>query len=194
VAVALLVVVVGYLVGMLPTALLVGRRLGRDPRREGSGNPGASNVYRTMGRAPAAVVLAGDVLKGAAAAGAGWALGGHTVGLLGGAAAVVGHTCPVLRRGGKGVATCAGMLAVLFPWAAAAAVAGWVVVARLARRPSIASLAVAVGFPAGIALAGVPGVELGLLVAVGALVVLRHRDNIARLRRGDEHPIQAARP
>src|SRR5436305_11412567 len=111
----LLIVVVGYALGTLPTAVLVGRRSGHDPTHEGSGNPGASNVYRTVGRRAAAVVLAGDLLKGAAAAGLGWALAGHTVGVATGAAAVVGHVVPPWRRGGKGVATSAGMVLVLFP-------------------------------------------------------------------------------
>ena len=110
-----LTVVVGYLLGTLPTALLVGKRAGVDPRRAGSGNPGASNVYRTVGRRAASIVLGVDVVKGAAAAGLGWGLGGHTLGLVAGAAAVVGHSFPIGRRGGKGVATCAGMLVVLIP-------------------------------------------------------------------------------
>jgi glycerol-3-phosphate acyltransferase PlsY len=194
VAVAVALVVVGYLLGTVPTALVVGRRLGHDPRLEGSGNPGASNVYRTMGRGPAAVVLAVDLVKGAVAAGLGWALGGHLVGVLAGAGAVVGHAYPLYRRGGKGVATAAGMLAVLYPLAAVASVVGWVAVAVVGRRPSLASLALAVGAPIGLAVTGVAGVELGTLAAVALLVVLRHGDNIRRLVHGVEGPIQAAQP
>jgi glycerol-3-phosphate acyltransferase PlsY len=187
-------VVVGYLLGTLPTALLVGGRLGIDPRRSGSGNPGASNVYRTMGRVPAAIVLGGDLVKGAAAAGVGWGLGGHTVGLATGIAAVVGHSFPFRRRGGKGVATCAGTLLVTFPVVAIVAASGWVLVARLGRRPSVASLALAVGLPVAVALTGAPGIEAALLVFVAAVVIVRHADNIRRLVHGTEAPIQVARP
>ena len=187
-------VVVGYLLGTLPTAVAVGARLGVDPRRSGSGNPGASNAYRTMGRIPAAVVLGGDLVKGAVATGAGWALGGHTVALAAGVAAVVGHTFPVRGRGGKGVATCAGMLLVAFPLAALAAALGWVLLAVVARRPSVASLALAVGLPLGVAVAGAPGVEVALLALAAAVVVVRHADNIRRLVHGTEAPIRVARP
>ena len=99
-----------YLLGTFPTAILVGRREGRDPTSEGSGNPGASNALRTMGRRAAALVLIGDVGKGAAAAAAGAAVGGRAVGVGCALAAVVGHVAPVTRRfrGGKGVATLTG--------------------------------------------------------------------------------------
>jgi glycerol-3-phosphate acyltransferase PlsY len=194
VVVRVLTVVVGYFLGTVPTALLVGRRAGIDPRRSGSGNPGASNVYRTVGRRAAAVVLGGDVVKGAVAAGLGWALGGHTLGLVAGGAAVVGHSFPVGRRGGKGVATCAGMLLVVFPVAAAGAALGWIAVARVAHRPSVASIVLAAGLPAGLVLAGAPGAEVALLAAVAALVVLRHAGNIRRLVRGAELPIEVAGP
>jgi glycerol-3-phosphate acyltransferase PlsY len=187
-------VVVGFLLGTLPTAVLVGGRLGVDPHRSGSGNPGASNAYRTMGRVPAAIVLGGDLVKGAAAAGIGWGLGGHTVGLAAGVAAVVGHSFPPRRRGGKGVATCAGTLLVTFPVVAATAALGWILVARVARRPSVASLALAIGLPVAVAVAGAPGAEVALLVVAAAVVIVRHVDNIRRLVRGTEAPIQVARP
>jgi glycerol-3-phosphate acyltransferase PlsY len=189
-----LTVVVGYLLGTVPTARLVGQRAGVDPRRAGSGNPGASNVYRTVGRRAAAIVAGVDVVKGAAAAGLGWGLGSHTLGLVAGGAAVVGHSFPIGRRGGKGVATCAGMLGVLFPVAAAAAALGWIAVARVARRPSVASIVLAVGLPAGLALAGVPGAEVAVFAAVATLVVLRHAGNIRRLLQGTELPIKVAGP
>jgi glycerol-3-phosphate acyltransferase PlsY len=194
VALALVAVVVGYVLGMVPSALLVGRHLGVDPRAQGSGNPGASNVYRTMGRGPAAVVLGIDLAKGAVAAGAGWAAGGHTVGVAAGAAAVLGHSFPIGRRGGKGAATSAGMLFVLFPVVAFVLALGWALVARVVRRPSVASLVLAVAVPSSAAFVGAPGVEVALLAAVGAVVVLRHVDNIRRLVRGTEAPIEAARP
>jgi acyl phosphate:glycerol-3-phosphate acyltransferase len=196
VLVALLTAVAGYLLGTLPTAVVVSRSAGHDPTREGSGNPGASNVFRTAGRRAGALVLVGDMLKGAAAAGLGWVVAGHTVGVVCGAAAVLGHVAPVwrIRHGGKGVATLAGAVLVLFPVHGVVAVAGWVLVARVARRPSVASLLLAVALPASIAVTGAPGVELAILVGLTAVVVARHTANIARLLHGDERPLRAEQP
>ena len=104
---AWLLVVPAYLLGTFPTAIVVGRRVGRDPTAEGSGNPGASNTFRTMGRRAGATVLVGDVAKGALAAALGLLSGNRAVGVAGGLAAVLGHVAPATRRfrGGKGVAT-----------------------------------------------------------------------------------------
>lgn len=193
--VAVLVVVAGYLIGTLPTAVVVGRYTGHDPLREGSHNPGAANVFRTSGRVAGGVVLGVDVLKGAAAAGLGWAVDGHTLAAAAGAAAVVGHVLPFNRprHGGKGVATCAGMILVLYPVVGAAAVVVWAVAARLTRRPSVASLLAAVGIPIGVAITGERGVEVGVVVALAAVVVLRHHANIARLAHGTERAVDAGR-
>jgi glycerol-3-phosphate acyltransferase PlsY len=193
VVVAALAVAVGYVLGTLPTAVIVGRHAGHDPLQEGSHNPGATNVYRTAGRRAGAVVLAGDVLKGAVAAGLGWAAAGHLTGTLTGAAAVVGHIFPLRRplHGGKGVATCAGMILVLFPVVGAAAAVLWIALARLSRRPSVASLALAVGIPVGVAVSGARGVEVAVVIALAVIVVLRHHANIARLAHGTERAVDA---
>jgi glycerol-3-phosphate acyltransferase PlsY len=188
---AWLLVVPAYLLGTFPTAILVGRREGRDPTSEGSGNPGASNTLRTMGRRAAAIVLAGDVAKGALAAAAGLATGHRGVGVACGLAAVLGHVAPVTRgfRGGKGVATGAGMAAVLLPGVALALAVVWLVVVRLMGAASAGSVAVAVGLPVGAALVGRPTAEVAAFAACGALVIVRHRDNLDRLRRGEEHAL-----
>ena len=193
---ALLVVVAGYLIGTVPTAQLVGRRTGHDPLREGSLNPGATNVFRTSGRGAGAIVLAVDLLKGAVAAGLGWAVGGHVLGAIAGAAAVAGHVFPYnrLRHGGKGVATCAGLVLVLYPFVGIAAAALWAIVARLSRRPSIASLVAAVAIPVGVAVSGERGIEVAVIVLLAVIVVLRHHANIARLARGTERPVDAGQP
>ena len=187
-----LAVAVGYLLGTAPTAALVGRRFGRDPTREGSGNPGASNVYRTAGAKAGALVFAGDALKGVAATVLGLLAGDRTLALVCGAAAVVGHVFPVTRRfrGGKGVATAVGMLAVLFPIVAAAGAVAWAAIAKLTRKASLASVVLAVGLPVGVALSDRPPVEVGIVVAVAALVVARHAGNIERLVRGDERSLR----
>jgi acyl phosphate:glycerol-3-phosphate acyltransferase len=181
-------VVAAYMVGTFPTALLVAGRRGVDPMRAGSGNPGATNVLRTAGRQAGAVTLAGDVAKGALAAGFGWALGGHGLGVACGVAAVVGHVLPATRRfrGGKGVATGAGMAAVLFPLALAVAAAGFAVVVGVSRTVSLASVVATALLPAAVGLLGAPGREVAALAVASALIIARHRENLVRLARGTE--------
>ena len=190
---AVLVVVAGYVLGTLPTAVVVGRHAGHDPLAEGSQNPGATNVYRTSGRRAGTLVLVGDLLKGAVAAALGWVVGGDVLGVAAGAAAVLGHVLPITRprHGGKGVATCAGMILVLFPVVGIVAAVVWAALARLTHRPSVASLAVAAGIPAGVAATGGRGVEVVIVVALAVGVVLRHHGNIARLAQGTERPVDA---
>jgi acyl phosphate:glycerol-3-phosphate acyltransferase len=191
--VEVLVVVLGYLLGTLPTAQVVGRRVGRDPTREGSGNPGASNVYRTAGAKAGALVFAGDFVKGVVATGAGLAVGDRVLGLACGAAAVAGHVAPVTRRlrGGKGVATAFGMVVVLFPALAVGAAVVWAAIAKLSGTASVASLVVAIGLPLGVLALGRPAPEVTGVAVVAVLVVARHAGNIARLARGDERSLRA---
>ena len=185
-------VVPAYLLGTFPTAILVGRRMGSDPTAEGSGNPGASNTMRNLGRRAGAVVLAGDLGKGVVAALVGLATGNRAIGVGCGLAAVVGHVFPVTRRfrGGKGVATAAGVVAVLLPLASVGLVVLWVVVARWSGVASLASLVVAAAAPLAAAATGRPAGEVAAFAACAALVVLRHRDNIGRLRRGEERSLR----
>ena len=192
---AWLLVIPAYLLGTFPTALLVGRREGRDPTREGSGNPGASNTFRTMGRRAGAIVLAGDVAKGVLAAGLGLATGNRAVGVACGLAAVVGHVFPLTRRfrGGKGVATGAGMAVVLLPGVTIVLAVVWVVTVKVLRAASAGSVAVAVGFPLGAWLVGRPPGEVVAFAAGSLLIVGRHRDNLDRLRRGEEHSLTVDR-
>lgn len=184
-------VVVGYVLGTLPFAHAVGARLGVDPATAGSGNPGASNVYRTAGRKAGAAVLVGDLLKGAAAAGIGLALGGRELALVCGLAAVLGHVFPVTRRlqGGKGVATTCGVVAVLFPFHALVAGVVWLLIAAVWKLASLASIVAIGGLVIGIAATGAPTHELVVVVLLGAIVLVRHRTNIARLAKGDERPL-----
>jgi glycerol-3-phosphate acyltransferase PlsY len=187
-----LLVVGAYALGTFPTAAVVARRRGHDPTREGSGNPGASNVYRTAGRRAGALVLVGDVLKGVAATGAGLAVGPRGLGVAYGLAAVVGHVLPLTRlgRGGKGVATAAGMAAVLHPVPSAVLGLVWLVLARVSGTASVASLAIAVGLPVAAAVGGARWPEVVALAACAALIVWRHRANIARLIGGHERSLR----
>jgi glycerol-3-phosphate acyltransferase PlsY len=198
---AILCALGGYLAGSIPFAVLVSRAMGLpDPRSYGSGNIGATNVLRSGSRAAALLTLAGDAAKGWAAVLVARALG-LPVEMLAivGFAAMVGHVFPVwLRfRGGKGVATAAGVL-IAFDWRVALAVlVVWLAVAAVTRYSSLASIAAAVAGPfVAWWLAGT-GPVLAAVAGMSALIVLRHRTNIAKLARGEESRIgdkKAARP
>ncbi len=194
---AVLAVVGSYLLGSVDFAVIVARSRGVDIHQVGSGNPGASNVLRTLGRGPAAMVLVGDALKGVMAAMIGWIAAGDeilpnsSVALAAGLAAVLGHCYPLYHRfrGGKGVATTAGVLTFVVPVAALVLAAVWVVVVRLTRVASIGSLTV-------VALAvplawwrGLRPPSVWWLVAILALVVFRHRGNIRRMISGSERKV-----
>lgn len=190
-----MLVVPAYLLGTLPTAILVGREAGHDPTREGSGNPGASNTFRTMGRRAGVTVLVGDLAKGAVAAGIGLASGDRSLGVACGLAAVLGHVAPATRRfrGGKGVATGAGMAAVLLPLPSVGLAVLWLATVKVVGVASAGSLAVAVGLPVAAAVVGRPAGEVAAFAACGVLVVVRHLGNLGRLRRGEE-PTLAPEP
>lgn len=179
---------VAYLLGTFPTAELVARRQGHDVRREGSGNPGATNVARLVGAKAFVFVLVVDVAKGALAAGVGLGVGGRPGAYVLGASALVGHMFPVWRRfkGGKGVATAAGVMLVVAPLIAVALGVVWVVLAVLVHKASVASMVVAVAFPVAAALTGRPPWEIAALAALAVLVVVRHGRNVRRLMRGEE--------
>ena len=195
-AVAAALVVAAYLVGTIPTATLVTRRQGIDPTTSGSGNPGATNVLRVAGRRAGAAALLGDLAKGAVPAAVGWAVGGHRLGLACGVAAVVGHVAPVTRgfRGGKGVATAAGMALVLFPAAAGVAAATFAATVAATRIASLGSMVAVSVLPVAAAAFGATAVEVAALAGCAALIVARHRDNIARLARGEERRIGEPTP
>lgn len=178
---AVILIPVGYVLGMFPSAVLVARAKGRDILAEGSGNPGASNVARILGWRFGAIVLLADFAKGAAAAGLGWAAGGRPGAYLVGCAAVVGHTYPLRRKGGKGVAAAGGMLVVLFPMVVVALALVWFVVARVLHKASIASLLILVAFPVTVGLTGYDAWEVAVISGVAVLLLLRHLPNIRRL-------------
>lgn len=194
-----LYLILGYLVGSLPFAVIVSRLFGiADPRSFGSGNPGATNVLRSGSKLAALLTLIGDALKGSLAIwlvrhfGTPFGLG-EGAAALAGLAAFVGHLYPVFFRfqGGKGVATFFGAVLVLQPWLGLIACAAWLLVAGLFRYSSLASLSAAV--IATLAAALLHGFDVTLLVlgAMTLLLVLRHRTNIENLRAGKERRIGA---
>jgi glycerol-3-phosphate acyltransferase PlsY len=186
-AVPVALVIAAYFLGTFPTAVLVARRRGLDVTREGSGNPGATNVYRVAGRRAAAATFAGDFLKGALATGAGL-LVSRNLALATGAAAVLGHCLPVQRRfkGGKGVATAAGMAMVLEPLVGVVAGLAWVALLKATKRASLASIFVVVAGPLAIVAWRGPHWEALAIALVALFIVSRHARNIVRLVRGEE--------
>jgi acyl phosphate:glycerol-3-phosphate acyltransferase len=183
-----LLVPVAYLLGTFPSAALVARRQGVDVTAEGSGNPGASNTFRLLGWKAGAVVFALDVLKGALAALAGLAVDGHRGAYILGVAAVLGHVLPVTRRfkGGRGVATGAGVMLVIFPLLTLGMVALWVALARITHKASVASVTVAIAYPIAVALAGHEAGDIIVISVMALLVVARHLSNLRRLVKGEE--------
>jgi glycerol-3-phosphate acyltransferase PlsY len=184
---------VAWLLGTFPTAVLVGKSRGHDVMKEGSGNPGASNVARLAGWKWGFVVLLVDFAKGAIASGAGLAVGGRAGAFVLGTAAVVGHTFPLYRKGGKGVATAGGALTVLYPLIAAALAVVWLVVARLLHKASLGSLLIAILFPILVAVTGHALWEDIVVSALAVLIVARHAGNIRRLLHRSEIDLDAGR-
>ncbi len=184
---------VAYLLGTLPSAGMVARAGGHDVLVEGSGNPGASNVLRLMGWRAGLLVMVLDFAKGALAAGAGLALWGRGGAWVLGVAAVLGHVFPATRRfrGGKGVATAGGALVVLYPIVVVVLALEWLLVARVLKRASVASLVAVVAFPVIVALAGYPWPEIAALSALAVLVLARHAANLRRLVHGEEPTLRS---
>jgi acyl phosphate:glycerol-3-phosphate acyltransferase len=187
-AIVLLLIPVAYMLGTFPSAELVARRNGVDVTAEGSKNPGASNTFRLLGWRAGALVFALDFAKGALAAGVGIVVDGHLGAYILGAAAIIGHTLPVTRRfkGGRGVATGAGVIFVIFPLLAIAGAALWGVVVRITHKASVASITVMIALPIGVALAGHTATDIAVIAALSLLVLARHWSNLRRLVRGEE--------
>jgi glycerol-3-phosphate acyltransferase PlsY len=179
--------VVGYLCGSIPFGLLIARRRGVDPRTTGSGNIGATNVSRSLGKKVGAVVLAVDALKGALpTALALYLLGAHggpwlapTVGL----AAITGHCFPVwlALRGGKGVATALGVFLVLDPISLVGSALVFAIIYLPLRVVSLASMAAAISYPVFLLLLERPSPWIDLALIASIVIVARHRENIRRL-------------
>jgi len=184
-----------YLIGSIPFALLLARRWGAiDLRRVGSGNLGAANVMRTSGVTAGILVAILDITKGAASVMLAARLSGNAAApAAAGLAAIVGHIYPIwLRfRGGKGVATACGVFSVLTPLAIPPALAIFLITVTLTKYISLGSLLATIALPP---LAYALGSEAAAVVAAcvaAAIIVFRHRSNLARLRTGTERRLGA---
>ena len=183
-----------YLIGSLSFAVIVSRLMGlNDPRTYGSGNPGATNVLRSGNKAAAILTLLLDALKGFVPVflvkefGAPYGLDEGTLALVA-VAAFLGHLWPVFFRfkGGKGVATAAGVLLGLNPWLGLATFATWIIIAAFTRYSSLAALVAAVFAPFYQVLIWGSGAVAMAVFVMGALLVWRHSGNIQKLLKGTE--------
>lgn len=197
-----IVALIGYLLGSLPAGYLAGRLAGVDIRQLGSGNIGATNVLRVLGKRFGYSVFVVDFAKGlcavllagfVAARSAGRANFVEICAATGGVCAVFGHSFPVwLRfRGGKGVATSIGVLFGLVPIAAVIVCAVWLVTFEVSRYVSLASVVAALTLPVAVAATGffqqqLSPVRFYFSLCLAVVVVIRHRSNLSRLLRGTE--------
>lgn len=192
--------ILGYLLGAIPFGLVIGKTVGVDVRREGSRNIGATNVNRVLGKKLGALTLLGDCLKGLLPM---W-LASHFLGDTGGRSeivvaltgvmAVVGHMFPVYLgfRGGKGVATGLGVFLFLSPPTIVACLAIFLLAVRFSGFVSVGSLLASAAAPLCLLLLGGSTAAVIAALVIAALIWIKHHENIARLRRGEEKPWKKA--
>lgn len=175
-----LLVPAGYIIGAFPSALLIGRLVGHDPIAEGSGNPGATNMFRIAGLKAGTATLVFDIAKALLAALVGRWVGGTTLAAFCGGAAVVGHIFPLLRqsRGGKGVACFGGMAIGTWPVLAPIALAVWVAAAKLSGHSFFGAMFGVPTVAIGTIALGRPAAEIAVAWALTLLIIGRHHRNI----------------
>lgn len=198
--------VAGYLLGSVPTGFLVGKARGIDIRATGSGNIGATNVFRALGKGPGILVLVADALKGwlavqvAAPLVARWVSGSASpdiedyLRITAGITVILGHnyTCWLGFKGGKGIATSAGVLLALVPWALVIILSIWIIAFSITRYVSVGSIAASFTLPFATWLTTSPH-DAGLTAvtaALGLLAIYKHRRNVRRLLDGTEPRVQ----
>jgi glycerol-3-phosphate acyltransferase PlsY len=194
---------VAYLLGSIPTGFLVGKARGIDIRSIGSGNIGATNVFRYFGTVAGVAVLVVDALKGLLAVAAVtrlcWLVFGATgdatshewLEIIAGLAAVLGHnyTCWLHFKGGKGIATSAGVLVALVPYALLIILAIWILVIGLTRFVSLASICASAALPFATWVTGGSFTMIAITSAMTVLAIYKHKSNIQRLLSGTESRI-----
>lgn len=186
-----LAIAVAYLLGSIPFSYLAGRAKGIDLRTVGSGNLGAANAFRALGRGTGIAVLVADVLKGVVAVVIARLVTDDPWPAIAAGAAMAGHVFPVwLRfRGGKGVAVGGGAVIALMPLASVILFAVWIVVAVISRYTSLASLTSAVVATPLVWAMGYPAADVVFTGIAAVAVVVLHRGNIRRLATGTERRI-----
>lgn len=193
----LIFVLVAYLLGSVPFAVIVSRGMGlADPRTYGSKNPGATNVLRSGNKAAAALTLMGDAFKGWLAVflaqhyALAWGVDDNGLALVA-VAVFIGHLYPIFLRfrGGKGVATAAGVLLAINAWLGLAVIATWLIIAVFFRYSSLAALVAAVFAPLYYVFLFGAGPYTPAVLAMSVLLIYRHRGNIVNLLAGKESRI-----
>jgi len=184
-----------FLLGTFPSALLIGRMVGHNPTSEGSGNPGATNMFRIAGLKAGGATLVIDVVKALVATLIGRWVGGTTLAAWCGAAAVVGHIFPIQRmsRGGKGVACFGGMTIGAWPILAPIGLVAWLGSAKLSGHSFIGAMVGTPTVAVGTMVLGRPATEVLIVWAVTALIIARHHSNIADFLAARRRPSGAGR-
>jgi acyl phosphate:glycerol-3-phosphate acyltransferase len=191
-----LTAIVGYFMGSIPTGYLAAKAKGVDIRTVGSGNIGATNVFRILGKGPGMAVLLIDALKGFAAAyfvAFGPNAPSEIHSMVAGISAILGHnyTCWLRFKGGKGIATSAGVLLAWTPLGFAIVLATFLIVFGIWKYVSLGSICAAAILPVGVWLTGGSPRMIGLTTFVGVLAIYKHKANIQRLLAGTENRVGA---
>jgi glycerol-3-phosphate acyltransferase PlsY len=191
----LLVILGSYLVGSIPNGLIIGKTLYNvDLRQFGSKNIGATNAYRTLGLRPALMVFVTDALKGVLGVLIGQYIGETSIAqLLGGIAAIIGHNWSIFLafKGGRGVATGLGVIAVISPKVTLIVFVVWAIIVYFTRYVSLASIVAAALVPITMWLLNARQEFLYFGIVAALFVIIRHRPNIERLLNGTESKIKA---
>ena len=176
-----LLVIGAFVLGTFPSALLIGKLVGHNPTREGSGNPGATNMFRIAGLKAGGATLVIDVAKALIASLVGFWVGGTTLAAWAGAAAVVGHIFPFVRksRGGKGVACFGGLTIGTWPILAPIALLIWIATAKLSGHSFVGAMFGTPTVAIGTMVIGRPVTEILIAWAMTALIIARHHQNIS---------------
>jgi glycerol-3-phosphate acyltransferase PlsY len=197
------VILSGYLLGSIPTGYVVGKIRGIDIRKVGSGNIGATNTFRVLGRKAGIFVLVVDAMKGFIAARflgplliavrpeLGSAVSLDNISLAAGTASVLGHnyTCWLNFKGGKGIATSGAVIIALVPTAAGIVVAVWGIVFAISRYVSLASITAAIALPVTVWIMGATLPVKIVMTVLGVIAIFKHRKNIERLMAGTENRV-----
>ncbi|MBN2899161.1 MAG: glycerol-3-phosphate 1-O-acyltransferase PlsY [Clostridia bacterium] len=190
---ALLIGAIGYFIGSIPFSFIVSKQLGKiDIREYGSGNSGATNVFRTLGKKAGLLAFIGDFVKGMIAAIFGLMYFDATGALICAGMAIIGHCYPVWLKfkGGKGVATSAGMIMILTPLVGVILVITQFSIIYFSKFMSLASISVAALYPILVFAFGYPPEYIAYSVFIGLFVIYRHRANLMRLLSGTESKLK----
>lgn len=193
----IIVILCSYIIGSIPSGLILGKTFWNvDLREHGSKNIGATNAWRTLGKLPGFIVFVADLLKGMIGVYLGMLLvGTSTAMIIGGIVAIIGHSLSLFLKfkGGKGVATGLGVIIMLMPIVSAIVFIIWLVIAMISKYVSLASIIAAICVPIFAFVLGMPFEFVAFGVVAAVFVIYRHKSNIGRLMNGTENKIKAGK-